>query len=56
MVAGVDWGSERCLGESVGPGWEFRAKDPPRSLIPAHGDFVDWSASPDAARKFFAVQ
>lgn len=31
------------------------AKDPPRWLIPAHGDIVDWSANPEAARKFFAA-
>lgn len=32
------------------------AKDPPRWLIPAHGDIVDWSTNPDAARKFFSAQ
>lgn len=30
------------------------AKDPPRWLIPAHGDIVDWSAAPGAAARFFA--
>jgi len=31
------------------------AREPPRWLIPAHGDIVDWSADPDAARRFFSA-
>ena len=31
------------------------AKEPPGWLIPAHGDIVDWSGDPDAARRFFAT-
>jgi hypothetical protein len=31
------------------------AREPPRWLIPAHGDIVDWSANPEAARRFFAA-
>jgi hypothetical protein len=32
------------------------AKEPPHWLIPAHGDIVDWSATPDAARGFFSAR
>jgi hypothetical protein len=32
------------------------AKDPPCWLIPAHGDIVDWSTNPEAARGFFSAQ
>ena len=33
---------------------EEAAKEPPRWLIPAHGDIVDWSAHPDGARRFLS--